>query len=171
MADAEALPFEDGAFDSVVSTFGVMFAPDQKTAANELLRVCKTGGLIGLANWTPSSFIGQMFKLLGGYVAPPAGVNSPALWGSEEWVNENFATAKSINHQAKNFAFRYKDANHFIEVFRTLYGPVHKAFLALDEAGRANLENDMKELIGRLNIAQDGSVNIPSEYLEIIIEK
>lgn len=170
-ADAEALPYEAETFDSVVSTFGVMFAPDQEKAASEMLRVCKPGGAIGMANWTPSGFIGQLFKTLGGHIAPPPGVKSPALWGDTSWLEETFAGAGPIDCQMRQFMFRYRDAGHFVDVFRTLYGPVHKAFLALDADGRVALEQDILALLDRMNVAKDGSVKIPSDYLEIVIRK
>ncbi|MFV2053159.1 class I SAM-dependent methyltransferase [Aliiroseovarius sp. YM-037] len=170
-ADAEALPYENGAFDSVVSTFGVMFAPNQKQAAAELLRVCKSGGSIGMANWTPSGFIGQLFKTLGGHVSPPPGVKSPALWGDISWLEETFAPATSIDCRMRQFNFRYRDAQHFVDLFRTLYGPVHKAFLALDTEGRDALEHDIIALVDRMNVATDGTVKVPGDYLEIVIKK
>ena len=170
-ADAEALPFDDGSFDGVVSTFGVMFAPDQRQAASELLRVCKPGGFIGMANWTPSGFIGQLFKTLGGHVSPPIGVKSPALWGDADWLADAFGEAKRIDHELRQFNFRYRDAQHFVDVFRTLYGPVHKAFLALDAGARTGLERDIIALIEKMNVATDGSVKIPGDYLEIVITK
>lgn len=131
VADAEALPFTDAAFDVVLSTFGVMFTPDQGRAAAEMLRVCRPGGRIGLANWTPQGFIGQLFKLLGGYLPPPAGVRSPALWGTEDRLRELFPGV-AVTAAPRTFNFRYRSPAHWIEVFRTFYGPVHKAFLALD---------------------------------------
>src|SRR5215813_13276578 len=130
-ADAEALPFADASFDVVVSNFGVMFTPDQDKAAAELMRVCRAGGKIGLANWTPQGFIGQLFKTLGKHMPPPAGVKSPALWGTQARLNEMFAAAKSIDAQPRMFVFRYKSPQHFLDVFRTYYGPTHKAFGAL----------------------------------------
>ncbi len=171
IADAEALPFADDSFDATVSTFGVMFTPNQKTAASELMRVTQDGGKIGLANWTPAGFVGQLFKTLGGYVAPPAGVKSPALWGDEGWLSETFADAQSTRLVLKSFNFRYRTPSHFIDVFRSLYGPVHKAFLALDENGRAALEADMLALIDRFNTATDGSMRVPGEYAEVEIRK
>ncbi|MGE0846022.1 MAG: class I SAM-dependent methyltransferase [Flavobacteriaceae bacterium] len=172
VADAEALPFADDSFDAVVSTFGVMFAPNQKQAAAELVRVCRPGGRIGLANWTPGGFIGQLFKTLGGHVAPPAGVKSPAMWGNREWIDETFGpAARAILVTNRTFMFRYRSPAHFIEVFRTLYGPVHKAFLALDEAGQAALEADMLALIETLNTARDGTMAVPGEYAEVIVVK
>lgn len=170
IADAEALPFEANSFDAVVSTFGVMFTPNQKQAASEMVRVCKPGGQIGMANWTPGSFIGQLFKTLGKHVSPPAGVQSPAQWGSQAWLDETFsASAAMIRVSQRHFNFRYRSPAHFIDVFRTLYGPVHKAFLSLDVNGQAALEADILALIAEFNIATDGSMNAPAEYAEIII--
>lgn len=171
IADAESLPFSDNSFDAVVSTFGVMFAPNQLQAASELMRVCRKGGKIGMANWTPDGFIGLLFKTLGKHIAPPAGVKSPALWGQEEWLSEAFAGAQSIEITKQNFHFRYRDAGHFVDLFRRYYGPIHKAFLALDAEGQAALEADMLALIADLNVATDGSMSIPGEYVEVIVIK
>jgi len=171
-ADAEALPFADGTFDVVVSTFGVMFAPDQDRCAAEMLRTCKRGGNIGLANWTPEGFIGQMFKVVGKHVPPPAGVKSPLLWGSPARLGELFDSAKaSVSSSKRDFNFRYKSPAHFVDVFRTWYGPVHKAFGALDKAGQAGLENDLIALIGRFNVSKDATMIVPSEYLEVIVTR
>ena len=140
VADAEQLPFETATFDGVVSTFGVMFAPNQLKAASEMLRVCRPGGRIGMANWTPEGFIGSLFKSLGKHVAPPAGLSSPALWGSKPWIQDVFASkARTLTINDRTFVFRYPSPEHFVKFFRTYYGPVHKAFLALDAArtGRA----------------------------------
>jgi SAM-dependent methyltransferase len=136
IADAENLPFEDGRFDAAVSTFGVMFAPNQVKAASELMRVCRRGGKIGLANWTPEGFIGQMFKTLSRHVPPPAGLSSPADWGSKPWIEAAFAfSASSIATNDRAFLFRYRSPDHFVAFFQAYYGPVHKAFLALDPEG------------------------------------
>jgi ubiquinone/menaquinone biosynthesis C-methylase UbiE len=171
-ADAEALPFVDGTFDAVVSTFGVMFTPDQDRAAAELLRVCKPGGQIGLANWTPDGFIGQLFKILGKYLPPPAGTKSPALWGTRTRLDQMFGSgASTIRAEPRYFMFRYRSAEHFIEVFKTYYGPMLKAFAALDEAKQKGLQDDLIALIGSLNRATDGTMVVPSEYLEIVITK
>ncbi len=168
-ADAEALPFADGTFDAVVSTFGVMFTPNQDQAAAELLRVCKSGGKIGLANWTPDGFIGQVFKTIGKYMPPPAGVKSPALWGTRGRLVEMFGLAAiSIETEPRNFNFRYRSAGHFLDVFRTYYGPMLKAFAALDEAKQDGLKNDLHALIARMNKANDGTMVVPSEYLEVV---
>jgi len=167
-ADAEALPFEDASFDAVVSTFGVMFAPDHAKSAAELLRVCRAGGRIGLANWTPEGFIGQLFKTLGRHVAPPPGVQSPALWGSQSHLRDLFDGGASLSIATRTFNFRYRSAAHFIEVFRTWYGPVHKAFAALSAEQGATLERDLTELVDRLNRAGPGSLVVPSEYLEVV---
>lgn len=171
-ADAEALPFPDAGFDVVMSTFGVMFTPDQDRAAAELLRVCRSGGKIGLANWTPDGFIGQLFKTIGKHVAPPAGTRSPALWGTRARIVEMFgADATCITAEPRNFVFRYRSPQHWLEVFKTYYGPLLKTFAALDAAGQADLGHAIFELIARLNHARDGSVAVPSEYLEIVITR
>jgi ubiquinone/menaquinone biosynthesis C-methylase UbiE len=171
-ADAEALPFADGTFDIVLSTFGVMFTPDQDKAAAELVRVCKRGGRIGLANWTPEGFIGQLFKTIGKHMPPPAGVKSPALWGTRARLAEMFEPhATSIKSAQRNFVFRYRSAEHWLDIFRTYYGPVHKTFAALQPDAQAALERDLKDLIGRFNRADDGSMVVPSEYLEIVITR
>jgi len=172
VADAEQLPFENASFDAVVSTFGVMFTPNQAKSASELLRVCKSGGKIGMANWTPDGFIGQVFKTLGKHVAPPAGVSSPALWGSRPWIGETFAAkSRQVIINDRDFIFRYPSPEHFMVFFRTYYGPVHKAFLALDTAGQAALAADLQATIARFNTAKDGSMRVPSAYSEIIITK
>lgn len=171
-ADAEALPFEDDTFDAVVSTFGVMFTPNQTRAAAELLRVCKPGGKIGLANWTPDGFVGQMFKMIAKHLPPPAGVKSPALWGTRPHLDEMFgAGAAAIRAEPRYFTFRYRSAAHFIEVFKTYYGPMLKAFSALDEVRQEQMRDDLATLISNLNQAADGTMVIPSEYLEIVITK
>ncbi|MDO9294777.1 class I SAM-dependent methyltransferase [Bradyrhizobium sp.] len=171
-ADAEALPFADASFDAVVSTFGVMFTPDQEKAAAEMLRVCRSGGKIGLANWTPDGFIGQLFKTLGKYLPPPSGARSPALWGTRARITEMFGpSARAINAVPRNFMFRYRSPEHFVEIFRTYYGPMLKAFAALDAANQQGLRDDLLALIGRMNRAEDGTVIVPSEYLEIVITR
>jgi len=170
LADAELLPFPDKNFDTVLSTFGVMFTPNHAKAASELLRVCRPGGRIGLANWTPSSFIGQVFKTLGRHIAPPAGVQSPALWGTEDHLRLLFGEqAVSIDAVSRTFNFRYRSAAHFIEVFRLWYGPVHKAFASLPTEKALELENDLTALLNDLNRAAPESLVVPSEYLEIVI--
>jgi len=171
-ADAENLQFGDAHFDVVMSTFGVMFTPDQEKAAAEMARVCKPGGRIGLANWTPSSFIGELFKLMGRYLPPPAGVKSPALWGTEERLRELFGSrVDSIATARKNFVFRYRSPAHWLEVFRTFYGPMHKAFGALDATKQESLAADLIALAQRFNRATDGSLMAPGEYLEVVITR
>ena len=171
-ADAEALPFADESFDVVVSTFGVMFTPDQDRAASELLRVCKPGGKIGLANWTPEGFIGQVFKTIGKYMPPPPGARSPALWGTPARIDELFGPhAASIKSAQRNFVFRYRSPEHWLDVFKTYYGPLLKTFAALDAPARAALEGDLTALIGQFNRSGDGSMVVPSEYLEVVITR
>jgi SAM-dependent methyltransferase len=168
--DAEALPFDDEAFDVVVSTFGVMFTPDQERAAAQLVRVCKRGGRIGLANWTPDGFIGQLFKTIGKQVPPPAGVKSPALWGTRERIAELFGShATVMDAELCHFVFRYRSPEHWIEVFRTYYGPLLKAFAALGPPAQSGLATDAMKLINRFNRSGDGSMVVPSEYLEVVI--
>jgi ubiquinone/menaquinone biosynthesis C-methylase UbiE len=171
-ADAENLPFQDAVFDAVLSTFGVMFTPNQDVAASELLRVCKPRGKIGLANWTPEGFVGQIFKTLGQYLPPPASARSPALWGTRARLTEMFGEAASeIKAEARHFNFRYRSPKHFLEVFETYYGPIHRAFAALDPQRQTELRNNLHALIVRMNRATDGSVVVPSEYLEVVITK
>jgi ubiquinone/menaquinone biosynthesis C-methylase UbiE len=171
-ADAEALPFENGSFDAVVSTFGVMFTPDQERAAAEMVRVCRRGGRIGLANWTPDGFIGQVFKAIGKYVPPAPGTKSPALWGTRARLAELFEPhAASIKTAQRNFVFRYRTPEHWLEVFKTYYGPVLKTFAALDAAAQAALQQDLLTLIYQHNRAWDGAMVVPSEYLEVVITR
>jgi len=170
-ADAEALPFADASFDVVLSTFGVMFAPNQAEAARELKRVCRPGGKIGLANWTPDSFIGQLFKTIGQYVPPPPGVKSPALWGDRVHLEALFGPGVTIAAASRTFAFRYRSPEHWIAIFHDYYGPVVKAFAAIDPVARMALEADLRLLIDRFNVAEDGTMVVPSEYLEIVVTK
>lgn len=171
-ADAENLPYPDHSFDVVLSTFGVMFTPDQDKAAEEMARACKPGGRIGLANWTPASFVGEIFKTMGKYVAPAAGVKSPALWGTEARLRELFGeTFDTIAIEHRDFVFRYRNAAHWLEVFRTFYGPVHKAFGALDAAQQEALAADLIALAERFNRATDGTLVAPGEYLEVVIKR
>jgi len=169
-ADAENLQYEEGTFDVVLSTFGVMFTPNQEQAASELARVCKRGGKIGLANWTPQSFIGELFKLMGRYLPPPAGVRPPSLWGTEERLRELFGSRiATLQAPRRNYMFRYRSARHWLDTFRTYYGPMHKAFAALDAGKQDSLAEDLLGLAQRFNSATDGSMVVPGEYLEAVI--
>jgi SAM-dependent methyltransferase len=171
-ADAEDLPFDDNDFDTVLSTFGVMFAPNQDRAANELVRVCKSGGRIGLANWTPEGFIGQVFKTLGKYLPPPPSARSPALWGTRARLAELFGSAAiEIKPETRHFNFRYRSPKHFLEVFETYYGPINRAFATLDRQRQVELRDDLHALIQRMNRANNGTMVVPSEYLEVVITK
>ena len=171
-ADAENLPFRDASFDAVTSTFGVMFTPNQEKAASELARVCKPGGRIGLANWTPESFIGQLFKTIGKYVPPAPGVQSPALWGTQARLYELFGrTAREIRMNRRAFVFRYHSPAHWIDVFRTYYGPMTRTFGALDVDRQASFTADVLALIEGHNRSGDRTLVLPSEYLEIVIER
>jgi ubiquinone/menaquinone biosynthesis C-methylase UbiE len=171
-ADAENLPFADASFDAVLSTFGVMFTPAQEQAAAELARVCRPGGRIGLANWTPDDFIGQLFKIIGRYAPPAAGLPSPLRWGTRARLDTLFGrAAKAIRAEPRNFTFRYRSPEHWVEVFRACYGPVNKLYTALDAAKQDELTHDILALIARGNRAGDGSMVLPAEYLEVVIER
>lgn len=172
VADAENLPFPDGSFDVVASSLGAMFTPDHARTASEMLRVCRSGGKIGLASWTPDGFIGELFKTIGRHVPPPAGLKSPALWGTRSHLIELFGPASAdIAVQTREFTFRYRSPEHWIEVFQTKYGPVLKAYDALDAAGKASLAADLEALIARFNRATDGTMVAPAVYLEAVIVK
>jgi ubiquinone/menaquinone biosynthesis C-methylase UbiE len=172
VADVEALPFADASFDAVVSTFGVMFAPDHARSAAEMARVVRPGGRIGLANWTPDSLIGRMFKVLGRYVPPPAGVQPPSLWGTEAHLRTLFGeAAAAVQATPRHFAFRYRSAAHFIDVFRTWYGPVNKAFAAQTPEKAEALAGELADLLNSLNRAGPGSLVVPSEYLEVVVTR
>jgi ubiquinone/menaquinone biosynthesis C-methylase UbiE len=170
-ADAEALPYADGAFDVVLSTFGVMFAPDHQRAASELLRVSRPGGRIGLASWTPAGFVGRMLRTVGAHVAPIPGIASPALWGTPDHVERLFSNAAAIRYLPRYFAFRYESAEHFVDVFRRYYGPVHKAFAALDEKGQAALNADLVDLLRRSDEGGGPGIVVPGEYLEVVVTR
>ena len=171
VADAEALPYPDASFDVVLSTFGVMFAPDHQRAAAEVRRVCKPGGRIGLASWTPAGFIGELLRVVAKHVPPPPGVQSPLLWGTEAHIGELFPGVMNVEHTTQTFAFRYRSAEHWVEIFRNFYGPTYTAFLALDTDRQADLEVD---LLALLRLRDEGSGNglvVPGEYLETVITK
>ncbi|MDO8770341.1 MAG: class I SAM-dependent methyltransferase [Burkholderiaceae bacterium] len=171
-ADAENLPFADASFDVVLSTFGVMFTPNQEQAARELARVCKPGGQIGLANWTPPGFIGELFKLIGRYIPPPAGVKPASLWGTEERLRELFGERiATLDTTRKNFMFRYRTPQHWLDTFRTYYGPMQKAFSAVDAAQQESLAADLLRLAQQFNRASDGAMVVPGEYLEVVIKR
>ena len=170
-ADAEDLPFSAGEFDVVLSTFGVMFTADHAKAAQEMIRVCHKGGRIGMSNWTPAGFIGQVFKTLGRHVPPAPGAQSPALWGTPDHLKHLFGNAGQIATTERQFAFRYRSPAHFLEVFRTWYGPMLKAFAVLPEAGKAALEQDLLALVAQMNRAKDGTMVVDSSYLDVVVTK
>jgi SAM-dependent methyltransferase len=171
-ADAEALPFADDSFDVVLSTFGVMFTPRQEAATAELLRVCRPGGRIGLTTWTPEGFVGQMFTIVGRYVPPPTGVRSPLEWGTKARVGELLGTdIAAIGIQRRQFVFRYRSAEHWLDAFRDYYGPTLKAFAALEAAEQTALEHDLVALAREHNTSTTGGLRVPSDYLEIVAVK
>ena len=172
VADAEQLPFPDSSFDVALSTFGVMFTPQHTRSSGELMRVVRPGGRIGLANWTPEGFIGQLFKVIGGFVPPPPGVKSPALWGTEAYLQELFGReASDIRAQRRMFNFRYHSPEHFVQIFRDFYGPTHKAFGALDATGQKGLAEGIIALLERMNVGGKGPIVVPGEYLEVVVTR
>jgi SAM-dependent methyltransferase len=167
--DAEALPFPDASFDVVLSTLGCMFAPDQEQVAQELLRVCRSGGKIGLANWTPDGFIGQLFRTTARFVPPPPGLASPVQWGTEDRVRELFGDdVTSVTAERRGFAFRYRSFQHWLAFFRAYYGPVQKAFQALDADGQEAYAAELQSLAVQFNRSGDETVVVPSTYLEVV---
>jgi len=171
VADAEDLPYPDASFNVVLSTFGVMFAPDHHQAASEMMRVCRKGGRIGLASWTPTGFLGQLFRVVAAYVPPIPGVRSPLLWGTDAHIQDLFQGAARIVQTTRHFAFRYRSPEHWVEVFRTYYGPVHKAFAALDAEKRAALEADLIALLRQSHRGGSSGLVVPGEYLETVITR
>lgn len=167
--DAEQLPIADNSFDAVLSVFGVMFTPDHEQAARELVRVCRPGGTIALASWTPEGFVGQMFRIIGRYVPPAPGLRSPALWGTESHLSTLFGDSIATLHTTtRHFVFRYRSAQHWLEIFRTYYGPMLKAFAALDEAGQIALADDLLDLAQRFHQGGPG-LAAQSQYLEAVM--
>lgn len=171
VADVEELPFRDGEFDCVLSTFGAMFAPDHRRTAREMLRVTRSGGRIGMANWAPDGLIGQLFRLIGSYVPPPTGLQSPALWGTEEHLREMFGGGVRIQTTRRMFNFRYRSAAHFVQVFRDFYGPTLKAFAALDGEKQSALHRDIVALVEKANVSRGGTLVAPGAYLEVVMTK
>lgn len=170
--DIEALDLPDDTFDTVLSTFGIPFTPDQEAAAAEAVRVCRPGGRIGLANWTPDSFVGNMLRIIGQYAPPPPGVRSPLEWGTEGRLRELFGGhIADLSITERDFVFRYRSPRHLVEVFRTYYGPMVTAFERIDPDGRAALESDLIDLASRFNSNEtDEPLRIPSAYLEVVID-
>ena len=170
--DAEDLPFQDASFDVVLSSLGVMFAPDQRKAASELLRVCKPGGRIGMASWVPDGYVGNLFKTIGRYVPPPSGLDSPFRWGTQEGLRELFGDGiGSLQTRRRTLVWRFQSASHHVDFMRAYYGPLHKAFDALDEGGQKALENDLISLVEQYNRSEDGTAVWPAEYLEVVIAR
>jgi SAM-dependent methyltransferase len=168
-ADAEALPYADAAYDVVLSVFGVMFAPDQPSAAREIARVCRPGGLIGLAAWTPDGFLGDWFRATAAHAAPPAGLASPLRWGTEDGIAELLGDAVgSIQTRRRVFTWRFADAAALVRTFRTTYGPTVKAFATVGEDGADALERDLVEVVQRAAHPRGQAIAIPAEYLEVV---
>ena len=169
--DAEAMPFEDRSFDAVLSTFGVMFAPDHERAARELTRVCVPGGKIGLASWTPEGMIGEMLKVVGRHVPPPKGLKPTVLWGTASHLTELFGNrATIVQAERRNCVFRYLSPAHFVDIFRRFYGPTYKAFEALPPEGQRALERDLLDMLAHHNRGGDKALIAPAEYLEVVLQ-
>jgi SAM-dependent methyltransferase len=172
VGDAENLPFEDASFDVVLSVFGSMFAPDQERAAGELVRVCRQGGKIGLANWTPEGMWGQLFRIHGQYLPPPQGLRPPTLWGTEARVGELLGPAvRDLRVRRRTAAFRAPSAHRWLEFFRTYFGPTIRVMEALDESGRERFSRDVLAELERCNRADDGTLVAEAEYLETVAIK
>ena len=170
--DAEAMPAADAAYDVVLSTFGSMFAPNQEQAAQELLRACRSGGRIGLANWTPDGWIGEVLRTVGRHVPPPAGLRSPTRWGTEDGLEELFGDGiVELRAERQAFVWHFTSAQQCLDLFRSFYGPVLKAFAALDDAGQAALARDLVEAVERYNRSNDDTLVVPSDYLEVVAIK
>jgi ubiquinone/menaquinone biosynthesis C-methylase UbiE len=170
-ADAENLPFAEGSFDAVLSTFGVMFTADHAKAASELARVTRKGGRIAMANWTPEGFIGKMFGVIGKHVKPPPGAKPPPSWGARAYLDELFAGKGEIAAEKRIFVFRYRSPEHWLDVFRTWYGPTLKAFAGLPEEGQNAFARDLLDLVAGFNRARDGTMVVESEYLEAVVTR
>lgn len=169
VGDAEDLPYPDASFDVVLSTLGVMFAPDQKKVSEELLRICRPGGKIGLANWTPDGFIGDMFRTIGKHLPPPPGIKPPPLWGTEERLWELLGQGvSSLETTRRSYVWRYPSAESFVGYFRDYYGPMLRAFESLDAAGRDALARDLKGLFEDWNTSGDETLVVASDYLEVV---
>ena len=170
--DAENIPFPDASFDVVLSTVGVMFAPDQERTAGELLRVCRPGGKIGLANWTPDGFAGELGSLFGSYLPLSPGLKPPTLWGTERRLRELFSDgAEHLRVVPRSFVFRYRSLRHYLGILQTQLGPTRETFRTLGPAGRESLAGDVADLVNRFNRSDDGTMVVPSDYLEVVVTR
>jgi SAM-dependent methyltransferase len=170
-ADAEALPFADASFDVVLSTCGAMFAPDQERTAAELLRVCRPGGRIGMVNWTPDSYVGELFRAIGRHLPPPPGLRPPVLWGSQERLRELFGPGVEISAPRRSFLWRFPSAEHQVEFFATFYGPTNKALATLAGDHAADLEAEMLEVVRRFDVSDDDTLVLRMDYLQAVVHK
>jgi SAM-dependent methyltransferase len=169
--DAEELPFPDASFDVVLSACGAMFAPDQERTAAELLRVCRPGGRIGMVNWVPDGYVGELFRTIGRYLPPPPGLRPPVLWGSEERLRELFGPEPTISAPRRTFLWRFPSAEHQAEFFATFYGPTNKALAALGADRAADLEADMVKVARSFDVSDDDTLVLRQDYLEAVIDK
>jgi ubiquinone/menaquinone biosynthesis C-methylase UbiE len=167
--DAENLPFGDAEFDVVTSTFGAMFAPNQQRAADELVRVCKPGGRIGMTNWVPDGYIGEMFLTVSKHAPPPPGVDPPSLWGTEERLRELFSDRISdLSLERRTMVFRFRSFDHWLEFFRTYFGPMKMAFARVGADGEQALADDLRDLVERFDRGGDRAMLVDADYLEVV---
>lgn len=170
-ADAEALPFADATFDAVLSTCGAMFAPDQEQTARELLRVTRPGGRIGMVNWTPDSYVGELFRTIGRYLPPPAGLRPPVEWGDPARVAELFGAGATVDAPRRAFRWRFPSAEHQVEFFTTFYGPTNRAVAALDTDRAASLKAEMVDVVRRFDVSDDATLVLRMDYLEVVARR
>ena len=166
--DAEDLPFEDDRFDVVLSACGAMFAPDQQRTADELVRVCRPGGRIGMVNWTPGSWVAEVGRTVGRYVPPPDGVPPPVRWGAQEHLHALLGEVADVEAPPRRFLFRFRSPEAHVDYLCTSYPPIATALQALDERGQQALRADLLEIAAGLNLADDGTLVLPLEYLEVV---
>ena len=172
VGDCEEIPYPDGSFDAVLSVYGSMFAPNQEKAAQELIRVCRSGGRIGMANWTPAGFWGRTFGLVAKYLPPPEGLRPPPEWGTEKRLRELFGSATSSIHIIERSAlFRYRDSAHWIEVFRTYFGPIMRVLETLDVKQRGEFLTELDDTLNRFNRSGDDTLVVSADYLEVVMTK
>ena len=169
--DAQALPFADAVFDVVTSSFGAMFAPDHQAVANELLRVCRPGGRIGMVNWVPDGYIGELFRTIGRYLPPPPGLRPPVEWGSQQRLRELFGPEATISAPRRTFRWRWPSPEHQAEFFATFYGPTNRVVAAIGDDRAADLKADMAKVAAGFNLSDDDTLVLRQEYLEVVVHK
>lgn len=171
VGDAEDLAFADNTFDAVLSTCGAMFAPDHQKTADELVRVAKPGGKVGMVNWCPDSYVGDLFRAIAAHIPPPPGVTPPGRWGDETYLKELWGDRVELSAPRRSFLFRFPNPGHHVDFFAQWYGPTVKAFEAVGDAGRQALRADILDAVARHNRADDGTLVLQMDYLEVVATK